>query len=282
MKPEYKSIAKYIGLGAVILTTFVILLATGILPYVGAIFLVETTSCEYTPYDPDCVCELGIERKINVPWIGVPRWSCETLGELLIDPESTNFESESIAFAEEYLSRWCPTVYTDVCDGKICERYSPTYPNNACISASWGWSITGERIANIECVTVKEWSTPAGILTHEEALAVYGNEPNLDVRESSGNLPWRMQFYVESKTGLPTTMFPESNYVYNPTTGKKCAHSSYCEYVYANPEQYTIDNPGWCIGTLPLDVRPFTPDSAFLTMFGLAPQLGSGYPAAPQ
>ena len=28
--------------------------------------------CEVTPYDPRCFCVLGTERKISVPWLGVP------------------------------------------------------------------------------------------------------------------------------------------------------------------------------------------------------------------
>jgi len=225
----------YIGIAVV--AAFV--LFPGLIESLGAMVGGQASSCEDTPYDADCFCEVGIERKISVPWIGVPRWSCETLDELLIDPESANFETEAIAFAEEYLSRWCQNIATDfTCGTERCISGNPIYPETKCISAVFGYGVTGERVVNVECVEVTAWDAQ--------------NRP------TTGRLPWRMEFYVESTTDTPVTMFPESNYYYNETTGQKCTHQSYCDYVADDP--YTLEHPGWCVGDLPLDVRPFVPD----------------------
>lgn len=208
---------------------------------IGALITGQVSSCEDTPYDAKCICEVGIERKISVPWLGIPRWDCEVLEDLLIDPESPTFESDAILFAEEYLSRWCGSIATDfTCGTTDCVQGNPTFPNNRCISAGFGYGANGERIVNVECIEVTEW-----------------DEQN---RPTSGRIPWRMQFYVESTTGTPKTMFPESNYYYNESTGQKCTEQSVCDYYYANPSQYTIDNPNWCVGDLPLDVIPYIPD----------------------
>ncbi len=258
-------------IAVVVIGLIAALVFPGWIESIGNAIFGEVSSCEDTPYDVDCFCEAGIERKISVPWIGVPRWSCETLGELLIDPESPTFEADAIAFSEEYLSRWCSTIATDfTCGTGVCVTGTgPIYPINKCLTAGFGYNIEGARSANIECVEQKTWQTPQGELTHEEALAIYGNQPNADIWPSSGSLPWRMFFFVESETGTPKTMFPESNYYYNADTKQKCTHSSYCDYVYAQVPQdpFTIENPDWCVGDLPLDVIPFTPDSAF-SIFG--------------
>ncbi len=254
IKPLHRNIIAGVG----ILVLAIVLLVPGILPTIGAMFTTQVSSCEDTPYDPDCVCELGVERKISVPWLGIPRSDCEVLADLLIDPESPNFEAEAIAFAEEYLSRWCSNIATDFSCGDAaseCIQGNPIWPNNKCIQAGFGYNASGERIASIECIEVTEWDSQ--------------NRP------VKGNLPWRMRFQVESTTGVPTTMFPESNYYYNADTQQKCTHQSVCDFIYANPNQFTIDNPNWCVGTLPLDVIPFTPDA----LLSIASRSGYGDPS---
>lgn len=266
----------------------IVLLVPGLLPSLGTLFTTTVSSCEDTPYDTDCFCELGVERKIRVPWLGIPKWSCENLEALLIDPESATFESDAIAFAEEYLSRWCPSVWVDTCGGYVCgcppENPScggfasshPIYPNQACISAVWGYGSQGARVANIECLRMNTWNTPQGELTHEETIAIYGNQYNANIQPSSGTAPWRMEFFVESETDTPTTLevFVHSNYCYNALTEKKCTHQSICDYYTANPSDWTLAHPGWCVGNLPLNIVPTDYPMSFFVQ-----QLGSGWPA---
>ena len=58
----------------------------------------------------------------------------------------------------------------------------PTADHPYCIEATWGYGKEGERIANIEC--------------RVENFDENGNSQN------SGFIPWRMEFFIESKTAL--------------------------------------------------------------------------------
>lgn len=204
----------------------------------------QETFCNSDPYNEKCVCNLN-QRRVYVPWIGIPRWHCENLAELILDPESPNFEYEAIAFVKQYLNRYCGSVCTDLQCGGSCIGANPTYPETRCISAVFGYGSTGERLVNVECVEVTEWDSQ--------------NRP------SSGTLPWRMNFYVESATQTPVTIAVhiQSNYCLNPERTTKCTHQSFCE-AYGNPD--------WCVPQLPLEVRQ--------ELLSILPGLGSRWPVS--
>jgi len=273
----------YLKYGGIVLLVVlgVLFLVPGLISNIGALFSGEISSCDIAPYSSNCFCEEG-QRKISVPWLGVPRWSCETLEDLLLDPESPTFEDDAISFSEEYLSRNCGEIFTDACHGVICgcpeenpncgsfASSHPIYPTKACIAPVWGWGSQGARLVNVECLEMKTWNTPSGELSHEDAIALYGNNPNGSITPASGTAPWRMNFFVESKTDIPTTLevLAHTNYCYNETLNKKCTYKGFCD---------SLDNPEWCVGKLPLNI---VPNDYPMSIVGIGvPQLGSGYPA---
>lgn len=270
----------------------------GVIAFVGALVAVpglansitsmiidSEQTCSDAPYNTECYCFTGY-RKTYVPWLGVPRWHCEKLEALLLDPDSQNFETEAVNFVQSYLANNCGNIWTDACNGVYCgctpenpdcDAYAsshPIYPNNACISPVFGYGNTGARLVNVECVVMTTWGTPQGELMHEEALIIYGNQPNENIRPSSGTCPWRMQFFVESETQIPTTLevLSRSNYCYNSETEQKCTHQSICDYYVGRD-----GSADWCVGDLELIVLP---NDYPMSVFGLIkPYIGSGYPA---
>ena len=267
---------------SVIALVAVVLLVPGLLDSIGSYFTGQVSSCEDTPYNPACTCETGVERKISVPWIGVPRWSCENIEELLIDPESPTFETDALSFVQEYLRRNCGEIALNMSCGEICSATNPSGCHEPeYISAVFGYGSQGARVVNVECVNVNEWDDSGEqCSTHDNCTgSYYACIEGTCKRQKSGTIPWRMQFFVESETDTPTVqeVFVQSNYVYNAALEQSCAHSSYCDYVYANPTQYTIDHPGWCVGDLPLNVVPTDYPMSILGIFDSG--LGSGYPS---
>jgi len=234
----------------------------------------QETFCNSDPYNEKCVCNIN-QRKISVPWLGIPRWHCETLNELILDPDSPTFEQDAISFAKQYLQRYCGSVCVDLtCGGNICgcplenpncgtfASSHPIYPIQSCISASWGWGSTGERLTNIECLKMNTWNTPQGELTHEEAIAIYGNTPNAAITPKSGTAPWRMEFFVESPTSIPKVwdVFVPSNYCSSPDFQNVCTSQEHCD------QREAIGQGGdWCIPQLPIDVYP-TPLASILPL----------------
>jgi len=175
-------------------------------------------NCEKTPFDKNCYCESG-SRKIYVPFLGVPKWSCENIEQLLIDPESPTFKEDAIGFAKNYLSTYCNDVCGEIECGDMspCENGLPPLSKDYCIEAVYGYGSDGNRLANIRCLT--------------KNMAI-----------------WEMNFYVESETKTPATtnLLINNNYCYNPQTNKKCTLKEVCEH---------YDNPEWCVGKLPLTVK---------------------------
>ena len=260
----------------VLLVAGVLVFFPGLIGSIGAIFSGQVNFCDDAPYDSECVCVEG-DRKVPVPWLGIPRWSCETLEELLIDPDSPTFESDALQFTEDYLTRFCgfegANICTDISCGEPCVGTGPVFPINRCKQPSYGWSTQGARLVNVECIEITEWSTPQGEMTHEEALAVFGNEPNANIRESSGKLPWRMSFFVESPTGTPTTLelFAWANYCLNPEQTISCTSALHCQ------QREDIGQGGdWCVPELPMN---FIPNDSPFSVVGIGSGLGSGFPS---
>jgi len=171
--------------------------------------------CDDAPYSEECICPEGM-RKVYVPWLGLSRWSCEDLEQLIIDPESPTFEQDAKKFVVAYLDRHCGDVCTDLTCGenKLCSSYSGSdyYFDdleamcqkgiNACISAVYGYGSAGERIVNIECAQINEWDASC--------------------RPKSGTIPWRMNFFVEGATELPKANPTHSNYCVDPDATERC------------------------------------------------------------
>ena len=188
----------------------------------------EPEYCMYAPYDENCICPDG-ERKIYVPWVGVPRWSCENVENLVLDPESPTFEQDAIDFTKAYLNQYCGDICSDLSCGDMstCIQGIPPEGKDKCIEATYGYDESGNRLANIECKVVTEWDSSG--------------------RATTGYISWGMEFYVESETGQPMTrdIFITNNFCYNTETETKCAMPEYCEY---------YNNPDWCVGNLPLEI----------------------------
>lgn len=233
----------------------------------------QPSSCEETPYAENCYCLEG-ERKISVPWMGVPRWSCENIEQLLIDPESSTFEEDSLVFVEDYFGKYCGNVCTDLSCGMLCEdgTSTPTDGSDRCMNAVYGYGSQGARLVNIECMVVTEWSESMGECTSNEDCSGWYYCYNGECKRPDGGVcPWRMNFFVESETDTPTTLevLSWTNYCYNAETDKKCCHQSICDY---------YENPDWCVGSLPLNI---VPNDYPMSIFGISgvSKMGSGYPA---
>jgi hypothetical protein len=221
-------------------------------PSVWASFIASITGthgdCEFVPYDSGCVCSPIGERKISVPWFGLPKWDCENLDLLLIDPESPTFQDDAIAFTKNYLTYYCGSTCDNLDCGEVC---GPTHPDvcndDLYMTAAYGYGSAGERLVSIECVQVKE-RYPDG-------------------RQKSGSLPWRMMFLVESPTEIPVIydVFLSSNYCVDSTKTNRCAPPEYCDY---------RNNEDWCIPNLLVDIMP-TPIDIYPPL-----SIGSGYPAS--
>jgi hypothetical protein len=245
---------------AVIAVIALILIVPGILGSLSSL-VGNPLSCENAPYDAKCTCGSG-ERKISVPWLGVPRWDCENLELLLIDPESPTFEDDAISFTKNYLEYYCGSICTDLSCGSTCQGeggFDSTHPSdeseNPCMAAVYGYGVEGERLVNIECVEVEEWYA--------------------DGNPKSGTCPWRMFFFVESETNNPKAYPFMDNYCTNPERTKLCTTQQQCDYWKS---VHPGEDDSWCIGLLPIDVIPYPPTAS---IFGsnTAPELGSGYPA---
>jgi len=239
-----------ISLGLIVAIAVIgVLLIPGAVGSITSIFSSEPQPCDTAPYSSNCICGEN-ERKIDVPWLGIPKWACENVEQLILDPESPTFEQDAIDFTQAYLSQHCGAVCSDLSCGDMstCVQGNPTYPNEYCINAVYGYDSEGRRSVNIECIKVTEWDSSQ--------------------RPMSGIIPWRMQFLVESETGQPVTyqVFMSDNYCYNEQTETKCAMPEYCEY---------YNNPDWCVGNLPLEIMP----QQFSVFSVFQPRLGSGYPA---
>lgn len=255
----------------------------GLIESIGALITGSQNSCEDAPYQENCFCGEG-ERKVSVRWGGLDRWSCEVLEQLLIDPDSPTFESDAIQFTESYLTRYCgfegANICTDLSCGNPCGdgRTGPEYPVNKCKSAVFGWSVQGARIVNMECVEITEWNhRPTNQnFTHEEALAEFGNQPNSDLRIGGGYTPWRMEFFVESKTNIPTTVeaFARANYCTDPAREILCGTTLHCEL-----NENEAEEGDWCRPELPMNFIPNDAPFSLITPQEGFSSLGSGFPS---
>lgn len=166
-----------------VIAVAVVLLMPGLAQSLISMITGEPLHCSMTPYSTDCLCNSD-ERKVSVPWGGLPRWYCETLDDLLLDPDSPTFEQDAIDFAGAYLDRHCGSVCTDL----SC--------SSGTIEAVYGWGVEGFRLANIEC--------------------------RVELEPGTGFVPWRMNFLVESETGVPVAYEFFKNYCYDPAYTNKC------------------------------------------------------------
>ena len=265
-----------------VLTPIIVVLLIGVIFFPTLIESVwasvsgQASSCEDTPYAENCFC-LENERKVDVKWLGVNRWSCENVEQLLIDPESETFEDDAISFTQSYLTENCGSTCTDLSCGTFCDTTTgnPTDGSDNCIEAVYGWSSSGARLVNIECRTITNWETLGSCseIDCENRYGVCRNE--MCIRPTSGTSPWRMEFFVESEDSIPNTVevLAQNNYCLNPELTEKCTHQSICDYYDSIGE-----DSSWCIGDLPLDIFPNDYPLAITgTSSGI--NLGSGYPA---
>lgn len=207
-------------------------------------------NCEIDPYNTLCVCNAD-ERKIDVPWLGLPKFDCEVVQNLIIDPESPTFEDDAISYAQSYLSNNCGICGDLSCgnpcgiliDGQWVPSANPIYPEDRCISAVFGYGAEGERVVNIECVVVDEWGP------QNQAL--------------SGYILWRMNFFVESETMIPNTYPNMDNYCLNDEQTQRCTYQEYCDMA---------GGAEWCVPDLPMEVVS-TP------LLSIMPNIGSGLPS---
>ncbi|RLB09384.1 MAG: hypothetical protein DRG27_04520 [Deltaproteobacteria bacterium] len=188
---------------AVVVIGLIVLTVPGAMGSITSFFSTEPQPCDTAPYNENCICGEN-ERKIYVPWLGIPKWSCENVEQLILDPESPTFEQDAIEFVKAYLSANCGDVCTNLECGDLCSQGGiPQDGSDRCISAVFGYGETGERIVNVECIATEEW--------YDNGLP------------KSGYILWRMNFFVESETGIPkayTNLF--QNYCVDPTLTERC------------------------------------------------------------
>ncbi len=103
---KQKGIAPIIGL-VVIIAIALLLLVPGIGQSLMSAISGETQHCSLTPYDPNCLCTSN-ENKVTVRW---SNYYCE-LSDLSLDPDDPNFESNAIAYAQDFLVMQYPTCNT--------------------------------------------------------------------------------------------------------------------------------------------------------------------------
>lgn len=193
------------GISPILIGIIVVSVIMGLI--FGGIFLVKaitpTISCDDAPYNEDCFCPEGT-RKVSVPLLGIPRWNCENLEQLILDPESLTFEEDAKNFVVAYLRRYCGTVCTDMTCGtnKLCTNYNSPDSVDACIDVASGHTSSGERIVNVECRVILE----------RDELG----------RPKSGTIPWRMNFFIEGPTELPKVYPFFSNYCVDPDKTERC------------------------------------------------------------
>lgn len=208
-------------------------------------------NCEVAPYSDSCSCAEVGQRKISVPWVGIPKWDCENIDKLLIDPESPTFEQDAISFAKNYFDYYCNDVCEDTECGDICQGTPITCGTNTdrYMTAVYGYSSEGERLVNIEC----------NVITSR----------NQDGTQKSGYSPWRMNFLVESETEIATVyqVLEQSNYCSNSAETRICATPNICSQMGSDK----------CTGNLELNVIS-TPVASLFSGTQL-PQLGSGFPS---
>ena len=192
-------------------------------------------TCLEAPFDKDCYCPEGY-RKVSVPWLGIPRWTCENISALLLDPESPTFEQDAINFVRNYLEKYC----YEICDGiecgdmDLCIQGIPPSGKDRCIEAVFGYGKEGKRMVSVECKVVTEWYP--------------------DGKPKSGYSLWGMNFYVESETGVPVTneLLARNNFCYNKEEGSICTLPYVCE---------EKGNPDWCYPYLELELeKPEVPE----------------------
>ncbi|MHA1866398.1 MAG: hypothetical protein ACTSWZ_07820 [Candidatus Heimdallarchaeaceae archaeon] len=183
--------------------------------------------CREVPYDPNCYCKEG-ERKVSVPYF-VPRWTCEKLENLLLDPDSPTFEQDAINFVKVYLFRYCGDTCGSIeCgDWSYCIQGNPPEGKDECIDVAYGYTEFPGRFALIECRVVTERDEQG--------------------RPLSGYTKWAMNFYVESETGVPKTMdvWKYNNFCMSPDGKKKCTLPEVCSF---------YNNPDWCVPNLQLEI----------------------------
>lgn len=195
-------------------------------PIGSALGLKAPKNCNEDGYNELCYCDQG-QRRIFVPWVGMDKWHCENLELLLIDPESETFEEDSLAFIQNYLYYYCDSVCDVIECGDFCAGGTPQGGADRCMNAVWGYGSTGSRAVNIECMVITEW---------ENGLP------------STGYIPWRMEFLVESETDTPVAyeVYAASNYCVDSAATKRCAPPEYCDATGGEN----------CFGQLPINFIP--------------------------
>jgi len=176
----------------IVIVSVVVVLSPGLVPSVVSVVTGATESCLTTPYDSKCNCAEGF-RKIYVPWMSIPKWSCEELDALLLDPESPTFQEDAIVFVKAYLTEHCGDVCGDIYCGELCEEGHPYIcEQDLYMKAGFGYDKHGRRLVLVECIRV---------LTRDE-----------EGRAKSGTTPWTMSFLVESATDTPLAYKVQQNY----------------------------------------------------------------------
>jgi len=210
---KYMRVLMKVNIGivfAVVIIALIAILATDI-PFVTAGFLNQVFgfngNCINDGFNDNCFCPEGTDKiPVAQSFWEHRKWFCEE-SELFLDPDSPTFESDSIAYVKGYLQQNCGDTCNDLsCGGNICTGVTPTgQSDNPCMNAVWGQLNTGERVVNVECVLVEEFTS--------------------DGTPKSGFIPWRMQFFVESvieNGDIPKAFEFQSNYCVDTTATNRC------------------------------------------------------------
>ena len=118
-KKAIEPITIAIIIGAIILGS--IALIPGVANSIGTLFTGEIKSCDDTPFDKDCFCEVEF-NKGHFDWLGGvgTKYFCEKI-ELFLDPEDSNFETDALNFAKSKLNELHLGCDTIECSSEIGE-----------------------------------------------------------------------------------------------------------------------------------------------------------------
>jgi len=247
---------KNIGiLSAVVLVAAVVLVPGVLGAFLG--FFSSSNSCLDSEFNAECTCPEGY-RKVSSDWFTQERYTCEKLEDIILDPESETFETDAIEFVERYFSNHC-SAFDGLNCGGVCSAENPSgCRGDYYMSAAYGWDANNRRTVMIECKHTKEWDfTQTQCGSHSDCADrtdwAFSCIEGYCAREKSGSIPWRMHFFVESPTEIPTAyeFAMGMNYYYNEDTGKSCNTQEACDYYSANGEDLSDT---YC--TLPMNYVP--------------------------
>ncbi len=197
---------------------------------IWSIAMDQPRHCSETPFADNCYCDKG-EIRDEGTWsigsdISFTIYSCYKPENLLLDPNSPNFEEEAIEFAQQYLDLYCGNICTDLSCGNLepCDPATglPKTNSDGCILAEITYTPEGHREVEVMCKKTKEKFVTGSCNTSEDCgfFEICDNGKCYQIKSST--ISWQMKFYVTSSNGTPVSRYPSENYCFSPDGTEKC------------------------------------------------------------